>query len=138
MRTLAGCLLVVLTATVVVRSADPALFHHDVGWILYTAGEMLDGSELYADILDENPPLVFWLNVPVVGVARGLGLDPLLLFNLAVWLAIVGCTGLGVFAWLGSHGGFQMSLVSGGVKGAFRVAASVACVHACVRSCICV
>lgn len=99
MRTLAGCLLVVLTATVVVRSADPDLFHHDVGWILYTAGEMLDGSALYADILDENPPLVFWLSVPVVGVARGLGLDPLLLFNLAVWLAIVGCTGLGVFAW---------------------------------------
>ena len=101
MRTLAGCLLVVLTATVVVRSADPDLFHHDVGWILYTAGEMLDGSVLYTDILDENPPLVFWLNVPVVGAARALGLDPLMLFNLGVWLAVVGCTGLAVFVWRG-------------------------------------
>ncbi|MED5262339.1 MAG: hypothetical protein VX574_08090 [Myxococcota bacterium] len=83
-----------LVATVVVRSFDPDSFNHDVAWILYVAAEMLDGSILYVDIVEENPPLVFWLSVPVVAVARVLGCAPILVLNLAV------ATGIGLAAWL--------------------------------------
>ena len=83
-----------IVATVVVRSFDPDSFNHDVAWILYVAAEMLEGSTLYADIVEENPPLVFWLSVPVVAVARALGCAPILVMNLAV------ATGIGLAASL--------------------------------------
>ena len=79
---------VLILATVVVRSFDPDSFNHDVAWILHVAGQMLGGSVLYIDIVEENPPLVFWLSVPAVAVARALGCSPILVFNLGVAAAI--------------------------------------------------
>ena len=77
MRAAATALLgLTLTAFVAIRSADPDVFHHDKAWILYTAGEMLDGAALYVDLLDENPPLVFWLTTPAVALARALDTAP--------------------------------------------------------------
>ena len=81
-------LLVLLGLVVIARSTDPDAFHHDIGWILYSAGEMQSGATLYRDLIDENPPLVFWLSVPPVALARALGLPPILVFNAAVFLAI--------------------------------------------------
>jgi hypothetical protein len=48
---------------------------NDVGWQLWVARQLNAGSELYADILEVNPPLWFWMNAPVerVGEATGLG-----------------------------------------------------------------
>jgi len=91
----AGLLGIALTAFVAIRSVDPDVYHHDKAWILYTAGEMLDGAQLYVDLLDENPPLVFWMAVPSVAVARALDVAPVRVFDLAVWLAIAGSLGVG-------------------------------------------
>ena len=87
----AGVLALILAAVIVTRSFEPFSFNHDVAWILYCAGEMLDGESLYTDIVEENPPLVFWLSTVPVAVARWLSLQPIFVFNLmlgaAVWIS---------------------------------------------------
>ena len=37
----------------------------DVAWQLWIAGRMHDGAVLYRDIIETNPPLWFWMAVPV-------------------------------------------------------------------------
>ena len=87
----AGVLALILGAVLVTRSFELFSYNHDVAWILYCAGEMLDGESLYRDIVEENPPLVFWLSTVPVAVARWLSLQPILVFNLmlgaVVWIS---------------------------------------------------
>jgi hypothetical protein len=73
-----------MTATVVSRSFDPAAFNHDVGWVLYVAEQMLDGDRIYSDIVEENPPLIFWISQPSVLLGQAFGTSPILVFNLMV------------------------------------------------------
>lgn len=44
--------------------------HPDTGWVFYVVNGLLDGKILYADILDTNPPLVYYLTLPSVWLAR--------------------------------------------------------------------
>ena len=46
---------------------------------------MLDGARLYVDVVEINPPLIVALNIPVVLAARALGLQPALVYQLAVF-----------------------------------------------------
>jgi hypothetical protein len=46
----------------------------DVAWLLYSAERLLRGERLYVDVLEINPPLIVWLNVPVAAISRVLGL----------------------------------------------------------------
>jgi hypothetical protein len=48
----------------------------DVSAILYFADRMLSGDRLYVDIVDVNPPLIFWLSAVPAWLARQLGLGP--------------------------------------------------------------
>ena len=41
----------------------------DVAWQLWIAGRMHGGADLYRDIIETNPPLWFWMAVPVERVA---------------------------------------------------------------------
>lgn len=45
----------------------------DVAWLLYAAERVLEGETLYVDLIEVNPPLVVWLSLPPVAVARELG-----------------------------------------------------------------
>lgn len=63
--------------------------NHDVAWYYYAAGRVLDGARLYVDIVDPNPPLVYYLNMPAVWAARLLGLGTQLAFDLYM-LALIG------------------------------------------------
>jgi len=45
----------------------------DVGWYLYATGRMLGGAPLYVDILDPNPPLVFYITAVPVWTAHLVG-----------------------------------------------------------------
>lgn len=54
----------------------------DMGFFLYVAGRVLDGAQLYRDVVDLNPPLIFALNLPVVALARVTGLSEFLLYRL--------------------------------------------------------
>ena len=44
----------------------------DSGWYLVGARRLLEGDRLYVDIIDVNPPLIFWLNTPVALVGQHL------------------------------------------------------------------
>ncbi|MFP6745683.1 MAG: hypothetical protein VCB77_10915, partial [Alphaproteobacteria bacterium] len=49
--------------------------NNDIAWYLYAAGTLLDGGVPYDDIFFEvNPPLMLYLTVPAVAVARLTGL----------------------------------------------------------------
>ncbi len=51
--------------------------HHDVVWQLWIGRQLLHGAELYGDIIELNPPLWFWIAIPLnwaaerTGVAAG-------------------------------------------------------------------
>ena len=41
----------------------------DVAWQLWIAGRMYDGADLYRDIIETNPPLWFWMALPIERIA---------------------------------------------------------------------
>jgi hypothetical protein len=74
--------------TLVADLARPA--RADMSFLLYAAGRLLDGAVLYRDVIEINPPLVIWLNVPVVALARAIGVSELRLYPLAVTAVMTG------------------------------------------------
>jgi hypothetical protein len=48
----------------------------DVAWQLWIAGRLHAGAHLYRDIIEVNPPLWFWMAVPVDAAARAIGARP--------------------------------------------------------------
>lgn len=63
----------------------------DTGWLLYAAGELLNGATLYVDLVEVNPPLIVWLNTIPVALARVASLSPILVYRVLV-LALVACS----------------------------------------------
>jgi hypothetical protein len=62
----------------------------DSAWLLYVARRVVQGDRLYIDLIEINPPLIVWLQVPVVTLARAVGSSPattLRLFVLA-WVSL--------------------------------------------------
>lgn len=57
----------------------------DTGFLLDEAARVLDGSRLYVDLIDMNPPLIVVLNMAAVWLARWLGVSEILMYRL-------GCT----------------------------------------------
>lgn len=66
----------------------PWTCNHDVGWFLHVAGCLLDGDRLYVDVIDVNPPLIVYLSVIPIALARALGVSEILAFHAFVFLAI--------------------------------------------------
>src|SRR5579862_9448682 len=58
----------------------------DVAAILDFAVRMVDGDRLYVDLVDVNPPLIFWLNLAPAWVADRLALDPAVVLVVMVLL----------------------------------------------------
>lgn len=56
--------------------------HHDVAWYLYVSRRLLEGAKLYTDLIDMNPPLICYLGVPPVWIARLLHLPPIPAFRI--------------------------------------------------------
>jgi hypothetical protein len=107
-------LYLLLAGSVVARSFDANAFNRDVAWILYCAGRILDGGHLYADLIDENPPWVFWLSVPPVALARALGCRPILVYNLFVLglvaLSVGWCQRLLRLGWPSAPRSYRMAV----------------------------
>jgi hypothetical protein len=74
--------------------------NHDVAWLLWLAGQVLDSRQLYRDLIEVNPPLIVWLNLPIVALARATHLDPVLVFRLALVL-LLGLSGWATVRLLG-------------------------------------
>ncbi|MEK9136883.1 MAG: hypothetical protein AAB393_07155, partial [Bacteroidota bacterium] len=65
------------------------LISHDVGWFLYGAGRLLDGARLYRDVIDLNPPLVFYLGMPAVWLGRIGGWSEIDVYRILILLTIL-------------------------------------------------
>lgn len=59
---------------------------NDAAWQLWIGRQLWHGAELYRDIVEVNPPLWFWIAVPVVAGADALGVSG--------WTALVGLLAL--------------------------------------------
>jgi hypothetical protein len=67
----------------------------DVAWLLYAAGRVMDGANLYVDIYEINPPLAVYFDFPAIGIARRFGWSEIPVFygyiltlaGLSLWLS---------------------------------------------------
>src|SRR5688572_5435571 len=75
-----------LVAAAIFAFAIP--LNHDVAWTLTAAEQMRDGDALYRDILDINPPLIFWFARGVIGLSDLTGLTPESMYVLSILLLI--------------------------------------------------
>ncbi len=58
--------------------------NHDVGWVLYSSGRLLDGGTFGREIIAANPPLIWWISAIPNAVARLTGLGALVVFRIGV------------------------------------------------------
>jgi len=66
----------------------------DIAWQVYLAVALTRGSRLGRDLIEVNPPLAAWLDVPVVQLSAPLGLSPAFGHQLAMMLLGVWSVGL--------------------------------------------
>jgi hypothetical protein len=89
---------IMLLMAVAVTSRLAGSIDHDVAWYIYAAGAFLDGGRLYEDAFFEmNPPLMVYLTVPGVVLARLTGLFPVHAYVLTMFAAIA------FSLWLGAR-----------------------------------
>ena len=90
-----ACIALTLAAQLA-RPAPP-----DMAFLLYAAGRLLDGATLYRDVVEINPPLVIWLNVPIELLARLTDLSEFLVYRLFTAAAVGGLFSFcyGVVRW---------------------------------------
>ncbi|MGH6885825.1 MAG: hypothetical protein ACREGK_07110, partial [Geminicoccales bacterium] len=70
--------------------------NNDVAWYIYSANAFLNGARLYDDVFfDVNPPLMLYLTVPGVALARVTGLFPVHAFVLTVFAVAASSLWLG-------------------------------------------
>ena len=65
-----------------------SILHHDPAWLIHGTKIFLDGGKLYRDVFELNPPLIFYLTVAPVWVARQLHLFEVDVFVLYVFALI--------------------------------------------------
>ena len=61
---LKGLIIVSLIALFSFYSVFTNTINYDVSWLLHATSEMMQGKKLYQDIIEINPPLIIWLQVP--------------------------------------------------------------------------
>lgn len=85
----------------------------DISWLITNAQALIDGKELYKDIIETNPPLSVLLYVPAVLVERLTGLRAEL-----ASIVVTGLVGLAVARWL------RWRLDTAGIEGGSRMEAA--------------
>lgn len=81
--------IITITALYIGLVLFPSHLNHDVSWILYSAREIFNGAEFGVDVIDVNPPLAWWLDIPSVIAAKIFSISLTLAFRLYVF-ALVG------------------------------------------------
>ncbi len=77
---------VVLVALIVLPCLFLVPVTHDAIWQVWIGRQLLHGAHLYTDIIEINPPLWFWLAVPLAAVGQAFGISSQ---NLAVGFFVV-------------------------------------------------
>ena len=71
----------------------PALFllpiNHDAIWQIWIGRKLLHGATLYTDIIEVNPPLWFWMAVPLAGVGEMFAIEARLIV-IGFFIAAIG------------------------------------------------
>jgi hypothetical protein len=80
-----GLLLLAIIGSIAIFNVT---LNHDTAWFLYGAERMLDGARLYHDIIEVNPPLAFYLKVPVVAIAHLFDVPVIPVFKVSVILLV--------------------------------------------------
>ena len=60
--------------------------NHDVGWVLYSSGRLLDGGTFGRDIIAANPPLIWWVSSIPNAFASIMGIDAVTAYRFGVFL----------------------------------------------------
>jgi hypothetical protein len=66
----------------------------DMAFLLYAARRVLDGATLYRDVVEINPPLVIWFNLPIALLAKITHISEFVLYRLTVAALVGGLFGL--------------------------------------------
>jgi hypothetical protein len=75
----------VLTIALLLFARPP--FSTDVAWQFWVAHRLRDGATLYRDIMETNPPLWFWMAIPVDAAAGATGITPEAMLTIALGMA---------------------------------------------------
>jgi len=78
-----------LLLTIALLLLAPIGFSTDVAWQFWVAHRLRDGAVLYRDIMETNPPLWFWMAIPMDAIAGATGLAPERTLTIALGLAAV-------------------------------------------------
>lgn len=79
------------------RAATADTANHDVAWTIAAGQKLAAGGEVGVNVIDVNPPLVYWLAALVSEAAGTLGLDALWL-----WMVIAAIAAVAVSALVGA------------------------------------
>lgn len=63
--------------------------NHDVGWITHSAGWMLEGRRFGSEIVDVNPPLIWFISLPAAAMAKAGWMSEATAIRVYVWLLCV-------------------------------------------------
>jgi hypothetical protein len=66
--------------------------NHDVAWVLDSSRRLLHGGEFGVDVVDSNPPLIWWVSAIPMFFAETLGLSPIPVFR--VFVALLGLSSI--------------------------------------------
>ena len=89
-KTLPLLVAVMVLSLAVVRGVTPSALNQDIAWKLYSGEVLLDGGQYGVDVVDPNPPLVFWISMIVVWFARLLHIKPQLAYDIVVASLVLG------------------------------------------------
>jgi len=56
----------------------------DSSWLIYAAQRLADGEKLYVNMMETNPPLILWISLLPVWLAKTLGISPFTAFSFLV------------------------------------------------------
>lgn len=87
--------------------------NHDVGWVLYSSGRMLDGQVFSRDIVAANPPLIWYLNLAPAWIAEVTGIAAPTAFRLFIIGLAALCLVLAAEAMKGTSWGRDRLLTQG-------------------------
>lgn len=72
--------LIAIVAVISIGTRYTSYYIHDVGWLTYLVGEYLEGSRLYVDLIESNPPLIFFIYMVPVYAAKILSVELRVIF----------------------------------------------------------
>jgi hypothetical protein len=95
---------ILLLVAVAMAVAIAAPLNTDTGYSLVAGRRLLDGDRLYVDMMETNPPMIFWIAAALAFVGRHLPISDAQVIGGFVATLILICSGLALAVWQGTNG----------------------------------